>query len=677
MKKDECIPEKFWNYSHPSASSDTSPYPYEAPSSQPLAVLLAHHDKDRLSWLLCRYIRDNWLAKCSKRKNNLLCSRHVSSTMSEPVSWYDAKVSIPKTCILNTPQNKGKVFYCTQINYTVDGCETIAHREFRYSQLKLLHKKLQQNFQKHPDVSIAPFPARSTKVVDRQVMLEAYLRAIVASRILATSPEFVAFMMMNSTAKGVRKPSFNHLRIKTPRFSPLAYLPSFITSLVSSVETNLCKHVKLPRNPAAKVKVMDAGCDDGLASIILCRRHRGVHITAVDYLKGRALNQIETNLFAEFIHHRVEVVVGDLAVMTFAESNSFDIVVSCFKLHKLKDEAERYAVLDEMLRVLKPGGQLFILDALYVSQYALHLACNDVEGAMSKRLHFSTVPIRYLMATKPGPGLSPAPSGGASSTGGDASEDVLYVDISIEGGIRLNEVQGESDEEDDASHSETGDASRARPRGAPEEKMVYTEVWWDLNSGEWFDMVGMLRSKRCWYQLERGDNCLRWYSEAVDGKLLGTLLLQDVDSVTQSGRRIVLTTTDGKVHKMDAQVEETAVIWMGMLDESRGRTASVLAIADTVDDDGDDGDSGDDDYPGAWVFVHGYFDVALLSWVVGCHCEVVCFVSFFSSVFWLDRAIAFSPSLPHGLSIISRVEFLRDFWYVLLVKQLLYCQNPP
>lgn len=71
-----------------------------------------------------------------------------------------------------------------------------------------------------------------------------------------------------------------------------------------------------------------------------------------------------------------------------------------------------------------------------------------------------------------------------------------------------------------------------------DEKMVYTEVWWDLNSGEWFEIVGMLRSKRYWFQLERGDNCLRWYSGAVDGKLLGTICLKDVDSITQAGKRI-------------------------------------------------------------------------------------------------------------------------------------------
>lgn len=142
-------------------------------------------------------------------------------TMADPVCWHQSRISVPKTCIQNTPHNKGKVFYCVQINYSVDGCETIAHREFRYSQLKVLHKRLQRNFQKHPDVTIAPFPARSTKVLDRQVMLEAYLQAIVASEVLSKSAEFVAFMKMNSTAKGIRKPSFNHLRIKTPRFSPL------------------------------------------------------------------------------------------------------------------------------------------------------------------------------------------------------------------------------------------------------------------------------------------------------------------------------------------------------------------------------------------------------------------------------------------------------------------------
>ena len=66
--------------------------------------------------------------------------------------------------------------------------------------------------------------------------------------------------------------------------------------------------------------------------------------------------------------YRVQLRTGDARDLPFPAA-SFDTVVSMTATHNIKDSAERQTALREMLRVLKPGGQLAVFDIFHAGKY--------------------------------------------------------------------------------------------------------------------------------------------------------------------------------------------------------------------------------------------------------------------------------------------------------------------
>jgi ubiquinone/menaquinone biosynthesis C-methylase UbiE len=77
------------------------------------------------------------------------------------------------------------------------------------------------------------------------------------------------------------------------------------------------------------------------------------------------------NAAIEGVAGRVNVERGDVRELPFDDA-SFDVVVSNFVLHELKTDAEREGMLREIVRVMKPGGRLALVDFIFTSQ------CKDV-----------------------------------------------------------------------------------------------------------------------------------------------------------------------------------------------------------------------------------------------------------------------------------------------------------
>ena len=70
---------------------------------------------------------------------------------------------------------------------------------------------------------------------------------------------------------------------------------------------------------------------------------------------------------------RVEVHDGDMRDLPFA-SGSFDAVVSSLAIHNVKGREDRRRAIEEIVRVLRPDGEVAILDIAHVGQYAEDLA---------------------------------------------------------------------------------------------------------------------------------------------------------------------------------------------------------------------------------------------------------------------------------------------------------------
>ena len=113
--------------------------------------------------------------------------------------------------------------------------------------------------------------------------------------------------------------------------------------------------------------VLDIGCGPGFFSLLLASL--GMNVTASDY--AEEMLKKAKDLLNRSGFHNVEFCRADAQCLPFADA-SFDAVVSRTLGWNLEDPESAYK---EWLRVLKPGGKLFIFDGnhycyLYNEDYA-------------------------------------------------------------------------------------------------------------------------------------------------------------------------------------------------------------------------------------------------------------------------------------------------------------------
>jgi ubiquinone/menaquinone biosynthesis C-methylase UbiE len=152
--------------------------------------------------------------------------------------------------------------------------------------------------------------------------------------------------------------------------------------------------------------VLDVGCGRGLLLIGAARRLRagravGIDIwSAVDQSDNRR-DATLANAEAEGVGDRVEVVDGDMRALPFADA-SFDAVVSSLAIHNVHDAADRERACHEIVRVLRPGGRVAVLDLRATGDYAL--AFEDfglVDVTRSGRSFRMYPPVRLVTARRP------------------------------------------------------------------------------------------------------------------------------------------------------------------------------------------------------------------------------------------------------------------------------------
>jgi len=74
------------------------------------------------------------------------------------------------------------------------------------------------------------------------------------------------------------------------------------------------------------------------------------------------------NAKSEGVLDKVHIETSDMRKMPF-ENNSFDVVLSSFAIHNIYNSLERKKALIEMIRVLKPGGKLCVIDFQHTEEY--------------------------------------------------------------------------------------------------------------------------------------------------------------------------------------------------------------------------------------------------------------------------------------------------------------------
>jgi ubiquinone/menaquinone biosynthesis C-methylase UbiE len=118
--------------------------------------------------------------------------------------------------------------------------------------------------------------------------------------------------------------------------------------------------------------VLDVGCGRGLLLVGAARRLTtgkaiGLDCWVPGALTGNRPEAALDNARLEGVVDRVELKEGDARQLPFADA-SVDVVLSNFVVHEVDSRAEREQMLREMVRVLKPGGRLALVDFIFTSE---------------------------------------------------------------------------------------------------------------------------------------------------------------------------------------------------------------------------------------------------------------------------------------------------------------------
>lgn len=105
-------------------------------------------------------------------------------------------------------------------------------------------------------------------------------------------------------------------------------------------------------------RILDLACGTGDMSIAIAKQTTGeTHIDGVDLSEGM-LSVMKRKVEALELTDRIETHIGNAECLTFPD-NTFDRVTIGFGIRNV---AHREVALSEILRVLKPGGRLVILE---------------------------------------------------------------------------------------------------------------------------------------------------------------------------------------------------------------------------------------------------------------------------------------------------------------------------
>ena len=152
-------------------------------------------------------------------------------------------------------------------------------------------------------------------------------------------------------------------------------------------------------------RVLDVGCGHGLLLIGAAKRLPRGRAVGIDLWSqvDQGENSREAtlaNATIEGVVDRVEVHDGDMRELPFADA-SFDVVVASLSVHNIESQEGRYQAVQEMTRVLKPGGKVALMEIFHVKQIAGYLrqsGMQDVRVSGPRFLHYP--PARTVAGSK-------------------------------------------------------------------------------------------------------------------------------------------------------------------------------------------------------------------------------------------------------------------------------------
>ena len=136
-------------------------------------------------------------------------------------------------------------------------------------------------------------------------------------------------------------------------------------------------------------KVLDVGCGGGVLLNEAARRLTNGKATGIDiwapHSGGGNYSLLMKNAEAEGVAHKIEFKQADVRKLPFGEA-TFDVIVSSGALHHIsRDRSEHEQAINEILRVLKPGGKIALMDISHMIEgYAANMKTKGVTSEVQK-----------------------------------------------------------------------------------------------------------------------------------------------------------------------------------------------------------------------------------------------------------------------------------------------------
>jgi arsenite methyltransferase len=152
-------------------------------------------------------------------------------------------------------------------------------------------------------------------------------------------------------------------------------------------------------------RVLDVGCGRGLLLIGAARRLANGKAVGIDLWSQKDLADNRStatmeNARIEGVEQRVEVHNGDMRKMPFGDG-TFDAIVASNSIHNIYDREGRRQAIAEIVRVLKSGGQVALLDIRHTAEYADDLKAAGMKDVERSGLVFWIFPpVRVVTAKK-------------------------------------------------------------------------------------------------------------------------------------------------------------------------------------------------------------------------------------------------------------------------------------
>jgi SAM-dependent methyltransferase len=118
-------------------------------------------------------------------------------------------------------------------------------------------------------------------------------------------------------------------------------------------------------------RILDIGSGNGVLAVNLALRYRNTNVVGIDYW-GKdweySRSVCEKNANIAGVDSRVYFQKGDAAQLEFP-SETFDGAISNLTFHEVRSVPDKKLVLQEALRVIKPGGHFAFVDYFYEEKY--------------------------------------------------------------------------------------------------------------------------------------------------------------------------------------------------------------------------------------------------------------------------------------------------------------------